>query len=331
MLVSIIIPIYNVEEYIEECLESVYQQTYPHIEVILVNDCTPDNSMKIAKTIINKYKDQYPTTIINHEHNKGISEARTSGMKIAKGEYIYFIDSDDAIMLDAIELLANVAIKYKGIEIVKGKYITDNKYTSNKSSRDYHLNIFHNYKCKEYFLLGETNLFVWNILFKSDFIINHSISFQSNIIYEDTLFRINASQYLSTMAVLSADTYFYRYNEVSLSHKATIQHLHSIEIILNYICKILQKESQAIPIYLSCFCRNTLLYWNKPCRKLKEHKDFFKPIYTIVKRTILQYFKYFKLVDIYLLSPFFLPYLFSQYYVKLVWIFHSSINSRKSF
>ena len=73
MLVSIIIPIYNVENYIEECLESVYQQTYPQIEVILVNDCTPDNSMEIANTIINKYKDKYPTTIINHEHNKGIS------------------------------------------------------------------------------------------------------------------------------------------------------------------------------------------------------------------------------------------------------------------
>ena len=98
MLVSIIIPIFNAEEYIEECIESVYQQTYPNIEVILINDCTPDNSMEIVEKIINKYKDKFPTTTIDHDYNKGISEARNSGLDIAKGEYIYFIDSDDFIM-----------------------------------------------------------------------------------------------------------------------------------------------------------------------------------------------------------------------------------------
>lgn len=123
MLVSIIIPIYNVEEYIEECLESVYQQTYPHIEVILVNDCTPDHSMTIANTIVAKYKDKFPTTIVNHEQNKGISEARNSGMKIAKGEYIYFIDSDDAIMSNAIESLARVALSHNSLELVQGSFI----------------------------------------------------------------------------------------------------------------------------------------------------------------------------------------------------------------
>ena len=73
MLVSIIIPIFNAEEYIEECIESVYQQTYPNIEVILINDCTPDNSMEIVEKIINKYNNklllELSNFIILHQKN----------------------------------------------------------------------------------------------------------------------------------------------------------------------------------------------------------------------------------------------------------------------
>ena len=122
MLISIIIPIYNVEKYIANCLESVYQLTYQDIEVILVNDCTPDSSMEIAKSIADKYKNKYPTLIINHELNRGLSESRNSGIKVAKGDYIYFIDSDDEITPNCIELLTNVANKHRNLELIEGMY-----------------------------------------------------------------------------------------------------------------------------------------------------------------------------------------------------------------
>ena len=93
---SIIIPVYNVEEYIKECLDSVMNQTYNDFEVIVVNDGTKDNSMDIVK--------QYDVKIVNQE-NQGLSVARNNGAKNAKGEYILFLDSDDTIEKDLLKKL----------------------------------------------------------------------------------------------------------------------------------------------------------------------------------------------------------------------------------
>lgn len=99
--VSVIIPIYNVEKYIEECLRSVLNQTLKDIEIICVNDGTLDNSMKIVE----KYAQQDDRIVILHKENGGLSSARNAGLKVAKGEYIYFLDSDDYILENALECL----------------------------------------------------------------------------------------------------------------------------------------------------------------------------------------------------------------------------------
>ena len=95
MKVSIIIPIYNVESYIANCLHSVFNQTYKDLEIILVDDCGTDKSMNIAMESINKYKSSFYIKVIHHKENKGLSAARNSGIKEATGDYIYFLDSDD--------------------------------------------------------------------------------------------------------------------------------------------------------------------------------------------------------------------------------------------
>lgn len=99
--VSIIIPIYNVEEYLEECLLSALKQTLKEIEIICVNDGTPDNSMDI----VNKYAKEDSRIVIVEKENGGLSSARNAGMEAAKGEYVYFLDSDDYILEDAMEVL----------------------------------------------------------------------------------------------------------------------------------------------------------------------------------------------------------------------------------
>lgn len=98
--VSVIVPVYNVEEYIEECIESIVNQTLKEIEIIIVNDGTKDNSMKK----IEKYLSDSRIVIINKE-NGGISSARNAGLKIARGEYVTFIDSDDFIKITMLEKL----------------------------------------------------------------------------------------------------------------------------------------------------------------------------------------------------------------------------------
>lgn len=319
MLISIIIPIYNVEEYIAECLESVYQQTYPSIEVIIVNDCTPDKSMETVQFITNKNKDRYPTTIITHEHNQGLSEARNSGMQVAKGDYIYFIDSDDVMTPNAIELLADVVIKNEGIEIVEGKHHTGKKVKPTIHSIPKQSTIYKGYDSKRQYLIGDINLYAWNTLYKRDFLLTHSLYFQSKMLYEDILFRINTAQHLSSMGVLPAITYFYRYNHSSLSHKASIRNLLSIKEILNQHINILKQRTPPQDIYLSCFCKNAFLYWNKPCRMIKEHKEHLGDIQNIVNHVVSRYYKQMRWIDWCLLSPFFLPYRLAKHHVKIIW------------
>ena len=109
MKISIIVPIYNVEEYLEECLQSVANQTMTEgIECIIVDDCGLDNSAAIAKRFIDSYQGDIRFTFIQREKNGGLSAARNTGIKAATGEYVYFLDSDDCLVPSAIETLISI-------------------------------------------------------------------------------------------------------------------------------------------------------------------------------------------------------------------------------
>ncbi|PKZ29709.1 glycosyltransferase family 2 protein [Campylobacter ureolyticus] len=104
-LVSVIVPVYNVENFIEKCATTLFEQDYDNIEYIFVNDCTPDSSISVLKEIIKKYPNRKNSIkIINKEKNKGLFKARQTGLKNANGEYIIHIDSDDWVEYDMISL-----------------------------------------------------------------------------------------------------------------------------------------------------------------------------------------------------------------------------------
>ena len=105
-LVSVIVPVYNVEQYLDECLNSICQQTYENLEIIVVEDCSTDNSLN---TLI-KYLEDSRVKLIQHEKNSGLSAARNTGIDAAKGDYIMFVDSDDLVHLSLIELCVKYAI-----------------------------------------------------------------------------------------------------------------------------------------------------------------------------------------------------------------------------
>ena len=114
--VSVIIPVYNSEKYIARCLDSVIEQTYKNIEIIIINDGSKDKS----KEILDEYEKKYPN-IIRHieQENKGVAKTRNYGIKIANGNYITFIDNDDYIDKDYIETFVNV-LKENEYDIVMG-------------------------------------------------------------------------------------------------------------------------------------------------------------------------------------------------------------------
>ncbi len=125
-LISIIVPVYNVEQYLEKCVKSIIRQTYKNIEIILIDDGATDSSGKICDKL--KLKDNRIKVI--HKENGGLSDARNAGLKVAKGEYIGFVDSDDYIKEDMFETLYNLNKKYNSeisivsyYEICKDKLI----------------------------------------------------------------------------------------------------------------------------------------------------------------------------------------------------------------
>lgn len=121
MKISIIVPVFNVEQYIKECFDSIAAQTYKgDIECIFVDDCGQDDSVAILEQLITEYHGPIQFSIVHHEHNKGLSGARNTGIRQAKGDYLYFLDSDDTITPDCIEKLGMLAEKYPGVEMVQG-------------------------------------------------------------------------------------------------------------------------------------------------------------------------------------------------------------------
>jgi glycosyltransferase involved in cell wall biosynthesis len=116
MKVSVILPVYNTGKYIEKCVQSLIGQTLTDIEMIFVNDCTPDNAMDIVR----RYAEQdNRIKILKHSHNLGLPFTRRSGYQSALGDYLVFVDSDDYLPQNAIELLYN-AIEEKNVDIVCG-------------------------------------------------------------------------------------------------------------------------------------------------------------------------------------------------------------------
>ena len=118
--ISIIIPVYNVAEYITECLQSVMRQTYKgEIECILVDDCGTDNSIAVAEKLLADYKGAISFRILRHAHNRGLSAARNTGTDAATSDYIYYLDSDDYISDDCLEVLAE-PLKSREYDMVVG-------------------------------------------------------------------------------------------------------------------------------------------------------------------------------------------------------------------
>lgn len=108
-LISVIVPVYNVENYLSRCVDSIINQTYSNLEIILVDDGSTDSS----GIICDEYKKKDKRIIVIHQENGGLSQARNSGMKVMKGKYVTFVDSDDYISPDYIKYLFNLIVRYK--------------------------------------------------------------------------------------------------------------------------------------------------------------------------------------------------------------------------
>ena len=202
MKVTIIIPVYNVAPYIIRCLQSVVAQTYYDIECILIDDCGTDNSIQLTEQYINRYNGAIHFTIVRHQQNIGLSAARNTGLKNATGEYIYFMDSDDAITPDCIEILTDLAKKYPDADYIQGNIITGTE-ELNEGNIDSDVPEFcDNKRQLENIILCKTHRTAWNRLIKRTFLTKNSL--YARFAPSENSTQLSASSSLPTARSISA-------------------------------------------------------------------------------------------------------------------------------
>lgn len=215
MLISIIIPVYNVSAYIERCLQSAMRQTYREIECLIVDDATPDDSIEKCERLIEAYKGPIRFTILYHAHNQGLSAARNTGTKAATGDYILYLDSDDALTDDCIETLMAPVLRDASIEMVVGNYerLSD-EYplpAAMKSRTDLpEAELIGQETVRSYFFEGK-GLYVaaWNKLIKRSFLQEHQLQFMEGVLYEDNPWTHQLMKYLGHLYIVPEVTYLH--------------------------------------------------------------------------------------------------------------------------
>ena len=213
--VTILMPVFKVEQYLEKTLDSIFTQTYPYLDYVFVNDCSPDNSLQVLTNTINKHgieKEKY--TIVNHEHNEGIAVSRSDCLQYAKGDYVFFVDSDDWIEKDAVEQMVS-ATKAGTIDIVGCDFKKD--YLSGKTT--YHHEEYAG-TCRENMLRClnyDIATVLWKLLIRRNLFDNFSITPHVDIV-EDYIMSIKLYYYANSFASIPKAFYHYiQYNQARVS------------------------------------------------------------------------------------------------------------------
>lgn len=224
--VTIGIPVYNAEKYIERCLKSVLDQTFDDYEVLVVDDRGTDNSILIVEEVANKHINGSKLRIVQHDKNKGVAEARNTIIDEASGKYLYFMDSDDRISNDAISLLFDKA-ECTNAETVWGSFVniefdTEKEFPSvNRLGRYPDLELFGPdrlalYGCQD--IKEHLQQSIWNILYRTDFIKNNNLHFKQHGSFDDGIFQAEMQPLVSRAVLMSNVTYYYYHRPNSLTH-----------------------------------------------------------------------------------------------------------------
>lgn len=256
-LVSVVIPVYNVSEYLRECLDSVINQTFKDIEIICVNDGSTDDSPLILEEYV--AKDGRIKRI--DKSNGGLSSARNAGLKVARGKFINFVDSDDFIEPDTIECavksIGGADIVFYGTNVF-GDAMMDRR----KDDEEYYRIKFSGYVELNDHIRNNTDVSAWNKLYRKDIIDRYGITFPEGMLFEDYSFYWRYIFCCKNAYYLQDKKYNYRRRTGSImsntfdgSSKA-MDHLHAMELIFDFIHENDMRDEYSgnlVPMFLNCF------------------------------------------------------------------------------
>lgn len=287
--ISVIIPVYNVEQYLKECLESIINQTLKDIEIICVNDGSTDDSLEILNEFIKK--DQRIKLIT--QKNKGLSAARNAGYNIATSEYIYFIDSDDWIELNTLENIYNKIIKTQSDVLLFG---TNNVYGDNHIMKNNMriMNLIKKYKTKDFCFIDCPDVIylpctAWLKIYKKSFLDSYNIIFEDDIKFsEDSIYWImivcrNAKIHLDPTCY-----HYYRFmrpNSMNLYNNILKKFLNTFKFFLNStFYKSLDSKTKKYTF--DCFLNIAIRIYSdiNNINEILEYENVISDFYKLIKK-----------------------------------------------
>ncbi|MBR1444799.1 MAG: glycosyltransferase [Firmicutes bacterium] len=214
--VSVIVPVYNSEKYLQECLKYLLNQTLEEIEIICINDASTDNSVEILGSAVAQYPNKIKAVTL--KENSGPGTARNLGISIAKGEYIGFVDSDDLVKPNMFEIMYKKAIEDKA-DVVDCGYYNEQMRRNAFTVSDDETGLFESEKrCR----LAAKSGYIFSKIIKRTLIVKNEIYFRGKVIYEDIDFLFLVYMYAKNISNVKAILYFYRHNIASSSKKLNL-------------------------------------------------------------------------------------------------------------
>lgn len=268
--ISIIVPVYNVEKYLNKCVDSIIKQTFTNWELILVDDGSTDNSGLLCDKFVKKDK----RIRVIHKKNGGLSEARNYGIDMSKGNFLIFVDSDDYIDKNMCSILLK-KLKENNADIVSCNFykVFDNKILLNSMFVKGEKIFLKDEILREYFLNLFPDIFAtWNKIYKKELFVNNEIRFPIGRLHEDIATTYKLYYYANKIVVINKPLYYYVQRKSSImnniSNKNIIDSIKVLKDFKKFINRIDRKEYKSllqitsIKMYISCcdwiICQNKI-------------------------------------------------------------------------
>ncbi|MEI3337525.1 MAG: glycosyltransferase family 2 protein [Clostridium sp.] len=285
-LISVIIPVYNVENYIEKCIYSVINQSYKNLEIILVDDGSTDKS----GVLCDKYEKIDKRIKVIHKENGGLSSARNMGLDCANGEYIMFLDSDDFVETTILQELYSLCYKNNvEISICNYKYINNDKEEANDKEENAEYIYDNIEKFHKMFFEGKFFWMAWGKLYKRR--VFNNFRFKENQIYEDFYLIPRIILNTSKVAYTTKSLYYYTIREESIMGKSKYKINKDLIYIINENVDYFKKQCKINEQKKVCILGIILHGFQKRCViQLKDEKvnqEFIKAYRKIYKKYIL--------------------------------------------
>lgn len=300
IMLSIIVPIYNVENYVEQCIESILEQTYKQYELILVDDGSEDRSGEIC----DKYKKINNNIVVIHKKNGGLSDARNAGINQSSGRYLMFIDGDDFLYDNkCLEKIAKM-IENTEADIIQYKmvYLYGKKFVKLRDVND--INYLSKYEAlKELNKRGNISVSACDKIVKSNIIKENKLFFEKGMLSEDIKWSYNLYLFVKSIKIFNEDIYVYRQQRPgSISTSNSKKSLEDIYKIINYWLDYKYENKDIQELYY-----NMITYWYLIIRTKYPYKFYSKELkknFKELDKLVLLYNQNYKVKKTYKMSKF---------------------------